>query len=125
MKNQIIAIDFDGTITVVEHDFPSIGKEVPYAIDTMLELQALGHKLILWTIRSASYLKQAKDFLEDKGIKLWGTNENPTQKYWSGSPKVHADIFIDDMAFGCPLIQPAVGRPYVDWLQVRKHFKLR
>ena len=29
----IIAVDFDGTI--VEHKYPEIGKEVPFAIDTL------------------------------------------------------------------------------------------
>ena len=28
-----IAIDFDGTI--VEHNYPAIGKEIPYAIETL------------------------------------------------------------------------------------------
>lgn len=29
----IIAVDFDGTI--VEHKYPSIGKEIPFAIETL------------------------------------------------------------------------------------------
>ena len=35
----IIAIDFDGTI--VEHRYPAIGKELPFAIDTLKSLLAL------------------------------------------------------------------------------------
>ena len=40
----IIAIDFDGTI--VEHKYPEIGREIPFAIETLKRLQADRHKLI-------------------------------------------------------------------------------
>ena len=33
----IIAVDFDGTI--VEHKYPAIGKEIPFAIETLKKLQ--------------------------------------------------------------------------------------
>ena len=45
----IIAVDFDGTI--VTHDYPRIGKPIPFAIDTLKKLQADGHQLILWSVR--------------------------------------------------------------------------
>ena len=35
----IIAVDFDGTI--VEHRYPSIGKEIPFAIETLKKLKEL------------------------------------------------------------------------------------
>lgn len=34
----IIAVDFDGTI--VTHEYPKIGKEIPFAIDTLKRLKA-------------------------------------------------------------------------------------
>lgn len=39
----IIAVDFDGTI--VEHKYPSIGKEIPFAIETLKKrnYSAKGH----------------------------------------------------------------------------------
>ena len=40
-----IAVDFDGTI--VEHRYPNIGKERPFAFDVLKKLQKEGHKLIL------------------------------------------------------------------------------
>ena len=49
-----IAIDFDGTI--VEHKYPAIGKEIPYAIETLKKLQADRHRLILWTAREGQLL---------------------------------------------------------------------
>ena len=41
-----IAIDFDGTI--VEDEYPKIGKPIIFAFDTMKKLQLQGHRLILW-----------------------------------------------------------------------------
>ena len=43
----VIAVDFDGTI--VEHAYPEIGRPIPFAIDTLMQLQKDNHKLILWT----------------------------------------------------------------------------
>ena len=45
----IIAVDFDGTI--VEHKYPAIGKEIPFAFETLRKLQTEHHKLILWSVR--------------------------------------------------------------------------
>lgn len=42
----LIAVDFDGTI--VEHEYPKIGKEIPFAIDTLIELANEGHRIVLW-----------------------------------------------------------------------------
>jgi len=33
----IIAVDFDGTI--VTHEYPKIGREIPFAIDSLKRLQ--------------------------------------------------------------------------------------
>lgn len=42
----IIAVDFDGTI--VEHEYPKIGKEKIFATETLRQLINDGHRLILW-----------------------------------------------------------------------------
>lgn len=47
-----------------------------------------------------------------------GINENPKQKEWTSSPKIYANIYIDDTALGTPLKydeDSMVSRPYVDW----------
>ena len=49
-----IAVDFDGTI--VEHRYPEIGKEKPFAIDTLKKLIAQRHQLILWSVREGKLL---------------------------------------------------------------------
>jgi len=117
-----ICVDFDGTI--VDHRFPYIGEPVPLAIKWLKHWHKLGAKLILFTMRSdgAKYgnvLSEAVEYLEEHGVQLYAINENPDQKEWSISPKVYAHIYIDDTAFGCPLIQPSgFMRRCVDWANV-------
>ena len=114
-----IAIDFDGTC--VMHEYPNIGKENEGCVDVLKELVREGHKLILYTMRSGKTLKQAVDWFKERGIPLWGINENPTQSAWTASPKIYANMYIDDAACGCPLIydKSKSGRPFVDWNAVK------
>ena len=51
-----IAVDFDGTI--VEHRYPKIGEEIPFATETLKILAQERHKLILWTVREGELLKK-------------------------------------------------------------------
>ena len=120
--SQIIGIDFDGTI--VEHAYPEIGAPVPGAIDTMKDLIANGHRIILWTMRSGETLQEAYDYLKDNGIELFGVNKNPEQD-WSTSPKAYCHVYIDDAALGCPLIRKFNQRPMVFWPKVREFLKLK
>lgn len=130
LSDTIIAVDFDGT--VVRHEFPEIGQEAFGAVAVLQALQAAGAKLILWTMRSdkdapvtgspteaeaSDYLQQAVRWHDDRGILLYGINENPQQAGWSQSPKAYAHVYIDDAALGCPLVETDT-RPYVDWQAV-------
>lgn len=60
LSKMIIAVDFDGTI--VEHKYPKIGKEIPFAVETLKRLQADNHTLILWSVREGQLLKDAVDW---------------------------------------------------------------
>lgn len=117
-----ICVDFDGTI--VDHCYPEIGNEAPGAIHWLRRLQDEGARLILFTMRSDTdfggpMLTDAVNFLQSKGISLYGINNNPDQKSWTESPKAYADVYVDDAAFGCPLIKPpGFRRPCVDWEKV-------
>ncbi len=118
----VICVDFDGTI--VDHQFPEIGEPVPGAIKWLKRLNSYGAKLILYTMRTDSRmfktaLSDAEKFLMDNGVELYAINENPSQKEWTDSPKVYANVYVDDLAFGCPLIHPkGFNRPCVDWEEV-------
>jgi len=114
-----ICIDFDGT--VVDHRYPYVGDPVPLAVDWLQRFVELGAKLILFTMRSddaegKEYLRDAVQYFEKNNIELFGINHNPDQDSWTNSPKAYGKIYIDDSAFGCPLIHPPTfNRPCVDW----------
>ncbi|MBR5206548.1 MAG: hypothetical protein IKW52_05210 [Alistipes sp.] len=118
----IIAVDFDGTC--VEHDYPDVGMDVEGAVDVLKALNAKGHKLILFTMRSGSKLDAAVRWFKERKIELWAVNTNPEQKSWTDSVKVHADLYIDDSAVGCPLMFiDDAPRPMVNWAKVRERLE--
>lgn len=129
----IYAIDFDGT--VVTHEFPNVGRDIPYAVETLQKIVAHGGKLILWTMRAntttppistdptiiecehGNYLDHAIKWFTDREIPLWGIQRNPDQDKWTTSPKAYAHVYIDDSALGAQTMQnPQFSdRVYVDW----------
>lgn len=103
MRTMIIAVDFDGTI--VEHRYPEIGKEVPFAIATLKKLQAEQHLLILWTVREDGLLEEAVEFCRKRGLEFYAVNaNNPDEQVKANlsTPcrKVRADVYIDDCNVG-------------------------
>lgn len=96
----IIAVDFDGTI--VEQKYPSIGKEIPFAIETLKLLQKSGHQLILWTYRAGKELEKAIEFCQKRGLEFYAVNKNYPEEVYSEriSRKIKADLYIDDMNYG-------------------------
>ena len=97
-----IAIDFDGTI--VEHKYPKIGDEIPFATDTLKMLIKDGHRLILWSVREGDLLQEAVDWCHARGVEFWAVNkdypEEEKDKNNHFSRKLKADMFIDDRNFG-------------------------
>ncbi len=97
----IIAVDFDGTI--VEHKYPKIGKPLPFAIETLIELQKQGYELVLWTYRAGKFLDEAVDFCSKRGLEFHAINKNSSEEAFdetTTSRKVYADIYIDDRNIG-------------------------
>lgn len=97
----IIAVDFDGTI--VEHKYPKIGKEKPFALATLKRLQNEGHRIALWTVREGELLQQAIDFCKERGLEFYTVNANFSDEHPEEpgySRKIKADIFIDDRNLG-------------------------
>lgn len=115
----IIAVDFDGTC--VKHAYPRIGEDIG-AVPVLKEMVKNGHQLVLNTMRSGKLLDEAVQWFEDNGITLSGANHCPGQTTWTQSPKVYAQLYIDDAALGCPTIMDDNGRVYVDWRIVAKAF---
>ena len=130
-----ICIDFDGTC--VAHEYPNIGKDIG-AVPVLKELVENGHRLILFTMRSdrkkkkkvdgqevmveENVLTEAVQWFADNDIPLYGVQKNPTQRFWTSSPKAYGHLYIDDATLGCPLVldDPDSERPYADWVRIRK-----
>lgn len=97
-----IAVDFDGTI--VEHKYPAIGEERPFAIDTLKLLQKEQHKIILWSVREGKLLEEAVDWCRMHGLEFYAVNRDYPEETTDNNPhfsrKVKADIFIDDRNLG-------------------------
>jgi hypothetical protein len=100
LKNIRIAVDFDGTI--VEHEYPGIGKEKLFAFQTLKEIEKLGARLILWTFRSGEQLEEAVEFCKRNGIEFYAVNKNYPEEVFDEtvSRKIDADIYIDDKNLG-------------------------
>ncbi len=114
-----IAVDFDGTI--VEHDYPKIGKEMRFAFATLKALQDKGHRLILWTFRTGSLLDEAVDYCKSKGIEFYAVNKSYPEEDVNdpNTPrKLDVDLFIDDRNVGgflgwgeiFQILHPGAGR---------------
>lgn len=103
-----IAVDFDGTI--VEHQYPEIGKPKMFAFETLKALQDRGDNLILWTYRAGNKLDEAVEYCRRNGIEFYAVNKNyPEEEFDSSiSRKIIADIYIDDRNLG----------GFVDWSTV-------
>jgi len=104
-RQQLISIDFDGTI--VEHAFPEIGALQPFVIETLKGLQDFGCKLVLNTCRedgnSRKYLTEAVEFMKLHGIEFRSVNENHIDDDFRAESlrrKVYANIYIDDRNLG-------------------------
>ena len=95
-----IAVDFDGTI--VDNQYPAIGRERPFALRTLRALQERGFVLILWTCRTGSELEAAVEFCRKGGVEFYAVNENYEGELGHGecARKLDVDIYIDDRNLG-------------------------
>ena len=119
-----IYLDFDGT--VVEHDYPEIGKLNPNALEVIKKLQDAGHTIILNTMRvefNDGTLEEAIDFInlnrEVTGINISRYTENKIHPRNWNSDKIENEIYIDDIAANIPLIKASMVNGYmVDWIKI-------
>lgn len=98
-----IAVDFDGTI--VEHKYPEIGEELPFATDTLKMLINDRHRLILWTVREGRLLDEAVNWCRERGVEFYAVNREYPEETKAGnqfySRKLNSvDIWIDDRNIG-------------------------
>ena len=107
LKYKLIAVDFDDTLC--HETYPDCGKPDYRAFNTMIKFRKAGGKLILWTCRYGENLKNAIKFCHDLGLDFDAVNENEKEQeqVWakvsggkSLSPKVFAELYIDDRTVG-------------------------
>jgi hypothetical protein len=99
----VIAVDFDGTI--VEHRYPEIGEERPFATEVLRMLIADRHKVILYTMRNGKLLEDAVKWCAERGVEFYAVDSDEPNDFVADrnrnfSPKVNADYFIDDRNIG-------------------------
>lgn len=98
----IIAVDFDGTI--VTHEYPKIGKEIPFATQTLKMLINDGHRLILWSVREGQLLEDAVNWCRERGLEFYAVNKDYPEEEKANnnhfSRKLKADMWIDDRNVG-------------------------
>lgn len=135
MESKIIAVDYDQTIRA--GNFPFVYHDLG-AIPILKRLIEKGHKIILWTLRSnridktenclglepmnGTYLDEAVEYLIQNGVELYGINEHPYQKQLTDSPKVWADLFLDDRSLNFPTIvdKSISEEPFADWKKIEE-----
>lgn len=119
-KELWIAVDFDGTLTASDA-WPDIAPENPYAVDVVKRFRREGHKIILHTCRQGKYLKEAIEWMRDRGIEPDSVNDNPRSRelYGDPGPKMFADYYIDDHALGIKKTKTGA----VDFKYIKRHYK--
>ncbi|PTN08268.1 BT0820 family HAD-type phosphatase [Mangrovibacterium marinum] len=113
-SKKVIAVDFDGTI--VTHEYPKIGKDIPFAIETLIQLRKEGFRLILWTVRHGKLLDEAVEYCRARGLEFYAVNKNyPEEDYnHNAGRKIVADWYIDDRNLG--------GLP--SWGEIYQHLSI-
>ena len=96
-----LSIDFDGTI--VEVDYPRIGKLKPNVVKIINKLYEEGHSIIINTCRAGIYEGDCYKFLQDNNIPYHYINSNlpeDIEKFGQDCRKISADLYIDDKNLG-------------------------
>jgi len=115
----IIGVDVDGTII----DNGPTFKPVPFALDCLRLFIEHGALIILSTCRMGKSLEQIKQYLHTNGITVMVNPidaqikmDYPTLHPFTFGGKPFAQLYIDDLAFGCPLITiEGFHNKVVDW----------
>ena len=93
----IIAVDFDGTLSL-DSQYPNIGRFNTHLYEALMKLKGIGWSIVLWTCREGKELKEAVEWCANNGLEFDAINENPPEVSFK-SRKVVADMYIDDRAY--------------------------
>lgn len=129
---KIVAVDFDGTL--VEDNFPEIGKPYMEMFNTMKYLRNNGVKVVLWTSRNfhknRDLLEEAVQFCQSQGLEFDAINENIQEVQeltGEDTRKIYADLYIDDKSVSAvqsPLYWlNKIGLNWVNYMDYLRHEK--
>ena len=123
-KNGIsIAVDFDSTLCLTD-GYPNIVRPNGDCFWILRKWQDMGCKIILHTMRHGNDLEAARAWCANCKFFFDGVNCNPEndERDPDHSEKVYAVFYIDDKAFGTPLLHDTNGiiRDHVDWQEIDK-----
>lgn len=100
-KTPVIAIDFDGTLTLSSDSYPAIGAPNWAVIRGVIARQRQGACIVLWTCREGRHLEAAIEAAKNWGLTFDYVNENPKfrqRKYGTDPRKIGADEYWEDKA---------------------------
>lgn len=104
-RKRIISIDFDNTL-VHEDIFPKWGPIKYFAKETLQALKKNNNTNVLWTCRGGNggTLEEVIEFIKANDIPIEYFNEEPPEEVFTWnyppSPKIFADVYIDDRNLG-------------------------
>ena len=110
IKNKIVAIDFDGTITN-NSPYPVMGS-VRKGCKDAIDFIRKNNTVVLWTCRQGCFLDEAICFLKENNIVvdsvncIYSSNRDKPRK-------INADIYIDDRNIFCKEI---------NWYKIKRYF---
>ena len=134
-----IYLDFDGT--VVEHEYPYMGRYNPGSMEVIKKLQEAGHEIILNTYRADlndGTLEDSLELLNEHSWKFFSDGVSKLDPITNHtSLKIHPRefnweiilesgiLFIDDIAVNMPLRRTYEDDAYmVDWEECDRQFEL-
>jgi len=91
-RRKMVAVDFDGTIADYSKRQQGLGELLPGAREFLQKLHDDGWVIIIWTGRNENGL--IAKYLDANKVPYDYINENPNGL--SGSPKIYADVYLDD-----------------------------
>lgn len=119
---KIIAVDFDGTLC--QDKWPDIGKPNREIIHALIQRQAAGDKVILWTCRCGVALDAAIAWSMDHGLRFDAINENTPEniaEFGNDCRKVFAHEYWDDRS----VMVRGHGTPLMAWFKENGNICLR
>lgn len=120
-----IAVDFDSTLCITD-GYPNILRPNGDCFYILRKWQDMGCKILLHTMRHGKHLEEARVWCANCKFFFDGVNHNPENEERDPeyNEKMYAMFYIDDKAFGTPLIHDRYEKvkDHVDWEEIDKMY---